>query len=1047
MAPELREQLQAHLGSAYTIERELGGGGMSRVFLAQDVRLERTVVVKVLPPQLAAGVSVDRFEREIHLAAKLQHPHIVPLFTAGSAGDLLYYIMPHIEGASLRARLAHDHELPVGETVRILRDVVDALAYAHAHGIVHRDIKPANVLLSGKHALVTDFGVAKAVAESTGQTALTSVGVALGTPAYMAPEQAAADLQIDHRADLYAVGALAYEMLTGRPPFTGTSPQAVLAAHVNQLPEPITKQRASVPPALAALVMRCLEKKPADRLQRAEELLVQLEAMATPSGGMTPTGAVPVISSSSAAPIRRARPVRVAALFTAASVGLLTVVNWLMRGLGLPDWVFFGAVGLLLAGLPIMVVTGLVERRRAMARSSGPVIPAVLGGLLQWLTWRKALVGGAAAFAALGLGTTAYMAMRLLGIGPVGTLVASGVLKVREPLLLARFENRTTDSTLGPSLSEAFRVDLAQSPTVKLLDPQAVADALQRMQRPADFPLDFAHARELAQREGVKAVVTGEIDPVGKSYQLSASLIAATDGQVLAAVRETATDDRALIGAIDRLSRKLRERIGESLQTIRANPPLEKVTTGSLEALRKYSEGVRAFDAQADYDRAVSLLEEATARDTGFGMAYRKLAPALQYAGAARSRIVVAATKAFQHRDRMPEVESYLASGSYYSWVDYDLTKRIAAFRSALAPDSENSIAMVNLGWALRPLRAWVAVESIAVRGMRLRHIWQDAQLAIMAEVAQGHLGDAQANVERYARGSPTSPRILVWRALLAAEKGDYAAAEQEFDRLGREQQGSPAWKAWRGAALPALDEVQGKLARAEQDTRDYMAQNEQRALPGLYVTGAVSLAWLDLRYRNRPSEGLRKVDAALKRHPLATIPALDRPYTTLAALYARAGRPDEAKRLLADFEANLTEGLKRGDFDRYRAAGEVAFAEGRTRDAIAAYRALHDDSVCVTCGLFEIATAYDRGGQADSALAVYEQVVSTPGLFRLYDDSYTLAPAYKRLGELYEARADRAQAREYYGRFADLWKDADRELQPLVREVRARRERLAGEH
>jgi tetratricopeptide (TPR) repeat protein len=225
------------------------------------------------------------------------------------------------------------------------------------------------------------------------------------------------------------------------------------------------------------------------------------------------------------------------------------------------------------------------------------------------------------------------------------------------------------------------------------------------------------------------------------------------------------------------------------------------------------------------------------------------------------------------------------------------------------------------------------------------------------------------------------------------------------------------------------------------------MAQNEQRALPALYVTGAVSLAWLDLRYRNRPSDGLRKVDAALKRHPLATIPALDRPYTTLAALYARAGRADEAKRLLADFEAKLTEGLKRGDFDRHRAAGELALAEGRTRDAIAAYRALPDDSVCVTCGWFEIATAYDRGGQADSALAVYEQVVSTPGLFRLYDDSYTLAPAYKRLGELYEARADRAQAREYYGRFADLWKDADRELQPLVREVRARLARLAGEH
>src|SRR5256885_1201433 len=213
---ELRDRLQAALGDAYRIERELGGGGMSRVFLAEEVRLGRQVVVKVLPPEMAAGVSADRFEREIQLAAKLQHPHIVPLLTAGARGDLLYYVMPHIAGESLRARLAHERELPVVEAARILRDVCDALAYAHGHGIVHRDIKPDNVLLSGKHALVTDFGVAKAVSQSKGSGTLTSLGMALGTPAYMAPEQAAGDPQVDHRADLYAVGALGYELLAGR---------------------------------------------------------------------------------------------------------------------------------------------------------------------------------------------------------------------------------------------------------------------------------------------------------------------------------------------------------------------------------------------------------------------------------------------------------------------------------------------------------------------------------------------------------------------------------------------------------------------------------------------------------------------------------------------------------------------------------------------------------------------------------------------------------------------------------------------------------------
>ena len=297
---DLRKRLQAVLGDAYRVEKELGGGGMSRVFAAQEQELGRRVVIKVLPPEMAAGVNADRFRREILLAASLQHPNIVPLLTASHIDDLVYYTMPLIEGESLRAKLAREGEQPIPEVIRILRDVVDALACAHEHGVVHRDIKPDNVLISRHHAVVTDFGVAKALSESTGRSSLTSVGVALGTPAYMSPEQAAADPHTDHRADLYAVGALAYELLTGRPPFTGTTPQQILAAQVSEAPAPLTKYRPAVPPALAALVMRCLRKSPADRWQSAEELLHHLEAMATPSGGITPAGAHPVAAVASA---------------------------------------------------------------------------------------------------------------------------------------------------------------------------------------------------------------------------------------------------------------------------------------------------------------------------------------------------------------------------------------------------------------------------------------------------------------------------------------------------------------------------------------------------------------------------------------------------------------------------------------------------------------------------------------------------------------------------------------------------------------------------
>src|SRR5256885_3281342 len=289
---ELSERLQTVLGSAYRVEKELGGGGMSRVFVAEETRLARRVVIKVLPPDLALEMRVDRFNREIQLSASLQHPHIVPLLAAGGADEILFYTMPFVEGEALRTRLSREGELPVRDAVRILKDVPDALAYAHARGVVHRDIKPDNVLLSGHHAVVADFGVAKAVSQAKAESGLTSVGVTLGTPAYMAPEQAAGDPNIDARADIYAFGAMAYAMLTGRVPFAGMAPHQMLAAHVTEPVVPVTDHRPSLPPALAQLVMACLAKNPADRPQSAAELLQALEGMATPSGSQTVTSLV-----------------------------------------------------------------------------------------------------------------------------------------------------------------------------------------------------------------------------------------------------------------------------------------------------------------------------------------------------------------------------------------------------------------------------------------------------------------------------------------------------------------------------------------------------------------------------------------------------------------------------------------------------------------------------------------------------------------------------------------------------------------------------------
>jgi len=277
------EHLQDALGANYQLDRELTGGGMSRVFVAIDRILGRKVVVKVLPPELAAGVNRDRFRREIQVAAQLQHPHVVPLLSAGEQGDLLWYTMPYIDGESLRAALERKRTFSVREVMRILHDIVDALAFAHSHGVIHRDIKPANILTQGTHALVADFGVAKALSAAMPMS-VTSAGIAIGTPAYMAPEQLAGDTAADHRMDIYAVGLLAYELVTGVSPFTGPSPRETLAAQLTRDPKPLHEISPGIPRSLSTLIMRCLAKDPAQRPQTADEILHELDSMTMPLG-------------------------------------------------------------------------------------------------------------------------------------------------------------------------------------------------------------------------------------------------------------------------------------------------------------------------------------------------------------------------------------------------------------------------------------------------------------------------------------------------------------------------------------------------------------------------------------------------------------------------------------------------------------------------------------------------------------------------------------------------------------------------------------------
>jgi tetratricopeptide (TPR) repeat protein len=1040
---DLLARLQAAVGSTYRIERELGGGGMSRVFLADEVALGRQVVVKVLPPDMAAGVNVERFRREIQLAAKLQHPHIVPVLSAGAEGDLLYYVMPYIEGESLRVKLAREGELPVGEVVRVLREVVDALAYAHGRGVVHRDIKPDNVLLSGHHAVVTDFGVAKAVSEATGESSLTSLGVALGTPAYMAPEQAVADPHVDHRADLYAVGAVAYEMLTGRPPFSGRNAQAVLAAHVTESPEPVTAQRHTVPPALAELVMRCLAKRAADRWQRAEELMPHLEALLTPSGGTAPTGAQPVPPSGVQAALRRGHPLRVAALFGAASVFVLAFVYLLMLQLGLPDWVFAGAVVLLALGLPIMLLTGHHERRRAIARTTG-LASATPAGLQRHFTWRKALLGGGLAFAALGFVTALYTAMRLLGIGPVGTLLASGAIADRERLLLAEVENRTADSTLGPTVTELLRVGLSQSPVVRILDRSQVDDILGRMERAPGTTVGRQLSLEIAEREGLKAVIVGDLVPVGDGYVVSARLLSAS-GDVLTAQQASAGAPGGLIEAVDQLATKLRERFGESLRSIRGNAPLERVTTGSLDALRLYAQAQVAENA-GDDQRATQLLEEALAVDSTFAMAYRKLGVILRNNFEQPARVAAVLTKAYEYRERLTERERAYTIAQYHVDVTEDREAAISAYRTLLEKYPDDQRALNNTGVLYSQLRDDARALEFYRRAMEQDSTWVGGYGNVAG--TQLNLRDvegARRTIETFARKFPGNPRVEEQWAGFEYTVGDHAAAAARLTALRESQRASAFWRATASGQLARIATLQGKLGEAERHWQEALAATEQRGLAAEYLELAIERATGRAVLLGDPPAA-QGVEQALRRYPLESLPVLDRPYVSLVALHGIAGDAARARALLRDMEASGQPALGGGQARaHHRALAEVALAGGDPATALAEFIEVDRTAGCLPCSLTNLARAYDAAGRADSALALWERYASGPVRFPFMDAAF-LPTAYRRAGELAERAGDRDKAAEYYGRLLDLWKEADPALQPVVREVRQRLAGLVGE-
>ncbi len=764
---------------------------------------------------------------------------------------------------------------------------------------------------------------------------------------------------------------------------------------------------------------------------------------------------------------------QVLGIYLAGSWVALQVVETLSESMTLPEWVQPLALVLLVIGLPVVLATAFVQEGvgrspETSARAPEPVgtsplvepsgpgtpgeapqgEPTAASSTSQGrglFTWRRAILGGVGAFALLVVALGGWMALRSLGIGPAGTLVAKGVLERQATLLLTDFE--ADDPSLARAATEALRVDLDQSSVIDLANTGFVSAALRRMERDPDEPLDLATGRELGVREGMPAVIAGEITAAGTGYVLTTRVLTPDEGDVLVSERETAADDSELVAAIDRLSKKLRERIGESLRDLAGGPPLERVTTGDLEALRLYSQAVRASD-RGESQRAADLLEETVARDSSFAMAWRKLGMIHVSGGGSLGRLsrgVEALDRAYALRDRLTERERHLATAGYFSFVQRDDRRAAAAYEQLIELNPRDN-------WALNNLAIIVGNdfgEYERAIGLLRRAMVQDSLSSthhFNLSIAETNLGDfdaAATTLAAWRRRLPGDATAPAFQASLAAAQLDFETADEYARETATIRPGNLFDRYFSHLLLAGNAAARGRLESALSHMREAERANVERDAPGEALAAAVWGAWLHQALGNDRETASALLEEALARYPLDEMGPLDPPWDFLSVAHAQihgADGGDAMVRRWAEVDPNAHH-----EEDHGLAQGWVALARGDEAEAIRHFReAVQPD--CQPCAMPGIAAAFEAAGQPDSAIAYYEQYLARPYLFRILTDARHLGPGVERLGQLYDERGDLESAAKYYAMFTELWAEADPELQPRVRAAQARLEQILRE-
>jgi DNA-binding SARP family transcriptional activator/Tfp pilus assembly protein PilF len=604
-------------------------------------------------------------------------------------------------------------------------------------------------------------------------------------------------------------------------------------------------------------------------------------------------------------------------------------------------------------------------------------------------------------------------------------------------LLVADLANHTRDSLLAGAIGEALRVDLAQSRLVGVLSSQQVSEALARMEQSGAATLTDSLAREIALREGIGVYVTGAVGSIGRGYVVSAELVSAGEGEVLATVRETAADSTRLLQAVDRVGSVLRERLGESVGSVRATPPLERVTTRSLDALRRYSGAVRASVWEGDNRRAYRFLREAVELDSGFAMAWRLLAWVagnLGEHGTAR----LASEQAFRHRERLPDRDRLDLAASYYAYHARQ-ADAIRAYGALLDAYPKHLTATFNISWLYFQLHDWRRAEEYNRRALALdstipKYHWT---LAVCL-LAQGKLEAAAAQTRKTLERFPALERALWLDVDIAMARWDLPTADRRTRELLAESPDNYARQDRGLRTLATLALMRGRVRDAERYLLELEPVLRREGSPSERVMLAAWRGFVEAWYRGSGDRAAAVMEGSLADLRLDSIPVGDRHNRWRGYVYALAGRQDRVRALVAEARAAPPDGIGR-EGELLRVEGAAQLAEGRVTDAIATLRRSAEIQYCPLCALPDLARTYERAGQPDSAIAVYQRYLRTPWMDRWSSDGEFTGHALLRIAELSDQRGDVQGAAAAYRKFVELWRRADAELQPLVKRAEDR--------